>query len=253
MRIGDFKDSDKSDDLIRLIQSDPSENLTGIKKWKNWWHYYKWYVVCGILLTGIICNLAGNALGLWRKKPDLQIAYVGQGALPQDTVDALEKAFASIAQDYNEDGSIIVQINQYTDSAEQGSAEAASYKYASEIALIGDISGAESYLFLLDDPQNFQQEFQLLAEPDGSCPADTDLGIDGKVIAWSDCPLLAEMDLGAYHCDILGQTITGSNQDLLSGLYLGRRCFYAGTAIDYAEAYDALWNTLIHTDQEVFP
>lgn len=211
---------------------------------KNWWYYYKWYVICGIIMIGIALRLITNALGIWEKKPDFQIAYIGSSQLPQDTVSALEKAFASIAYDFNGDGEIIVRINQYTDNIPNADADSMYYEYASEIALIGDISDCESYFFLMDDPEHFQREFQLLADPDGSCPDETDYSVEGKVIAWTDCPLLCEADLGAYSTVILGETETGSNQELLSGLYIGRRCFYDENITANIDACNDLWRLL---------
>lgn len=247
MRIGNIDDLEKtgnSEDLINIIQSEEYKNLSRAEKRKNWWHYYKWYVVCGAILLGIACDLIGNALGLWQPSPDLQVAYVGETALPQDTATALENAFASIAGDFNGDGKVIVQINQYANNSQSTDADAVYYGTASEITLIGDISDCESYFFLMDNPDSFQHTHQLLACPDGSCPDKTDQSTDDKVILWSDCPALSELDLGSYSIDILGQGITGSNQELLSGLYLGRRCFYTDTRTDNAEQCSALWDTL---------
>ncbi|MCM1174834.1 MAG: hypothetical protein NC341_07250 [Blautia sp.] len=211
---------------------------------KNWWYYYKWYVICGVILLGIACDLIGSALGLRRRKPDIQIAYVGRTELPQDTISALEQAFASIAGDYNQDGEVIVKVNQYIDGIQNSDAETAYYEYASEISLIGDISDCESYFFLMDDPGHFQREFQLLAAPDGSCPVPTDYDTADKAIAWADCPILSEMELGAYTTTVLGETISGSNQELLSPFFFGRRCFYTDARTDNAEECGALWERL---------
>lgn len=222
-------------------------NETKIKRKKavkNWWYYYKWYVICGIILLGIACDLIGNALGLWTKKPDIQIAYVGRTELPQDTVSALEQVFTTIAEDYNQDGKILVKVNQYIDGLQNSDVETAYYEYASEITLIGDISDCESYFFLMDDPDNFQREFQLLAAPDGSCPDTMDYATADKVIAWADCSILSEMELGSYTTVILGETQSGSNQELLSGLSLGRRCFYTDDRTDNVEKCSALWELL---------
>ncbi|MDE7418285.1 MAG: hypothetical protein K2N44_18605 [Lachnospiraceae bacterium] len=247
MRIGNIDDLEKtgnSENLINIIQSEEYKKLSKSEKRKNWWYYYKWYVACGVILLGIACNIIGNALGLWRPSPDLQIAYVGEMTLPQDTVTALENAFVSIAGDFNGDGKVIVQFNQYANNNQSTDADAVYYGTASEITLIGDISDCESYFFLMDNPDSFQRAHQLLACPDGRCPDKTDQSTDDKVILWSDCSILSELDLGTYSIDILGQSITGSNQELLSKLYLGRRCFYTDTRTDNAEQCSALWDTL---------
>lgn len=247
MRIGkleDIKNTENSENLINLIQSENHKNLSKAEKRKNWWYYYKWYVICGMILFGIACDLIGNALGLWQTSPDLQIAYVGETALPQNTITALENAFASMAGDFNGDGKVIVQINQYAKDSQSIDPDAVYYKTASEITLIGDISDCESYFFLMDNPENFQKEHQLLARPDGSCPDETDDSIDDKVLLWTDCPALSELELGSYSVNVLGQYIDGNNQDLLSGLYIGRRCFYTDARTDNTEQCNALWDTL---------
>lgn len=211
---------------------------------KNWWYYHKWYVIIGVILLGIAIDLIGSALGLFTKSPDLQIAYVGKAPLPQDTVSALQDAFTSLAGDYNHDGETIIQINQYVGDSNATDVDAAYYQYASEITLIGDISDCESYLFLMEDAQNFQREYQLLALPDGSCPDEADYSVDDKVIVWSDCPVLATMELGSYTEMAMGQTTTGSNQELLSCLFLGRRCFYTDNTTDYLQECSSLWDML---------
>lgn len=211
---------------------------------KNWWYYHKWYVIIGLILFLIACNLIGNALGLFQKSPDLQIAYVGKAPLSPDTAAAIQKAFTSLAADYNHDGEILVQVNQYVDGNDNMDADTAYYQYASEITLIGDISNCESYFFLLEDPVDFQRSYQLLAAADGSCPDQSDYETADKTFQWSDCSVLAKMELGAYTDASLGQTSESSNQDLLSGLYLGRRCFYTDAVTEHVEECAGLWDTL---------
>lgn len=214
------------------------------KKWKNWWYYYKWYVICGILFLGIVIHLTGNALGLWTKSPDVQIAYVGASLLPEDTVSALETAFASIVSDFNNDGEIIVQINQYVEGAPNADADTAYYEYASEITLISDISNCDSYFFLMDNPELFQQKFQLLASFDGKCPDEGDYSVQDKIIPWSDCSVLSGQNLGTYSAILAGKQVSGSNQELLSSLYLGRRCFFTEKITPCADECSRLWDAI---------
>ena len=211
---------------------------------KNWWYYHKWYVIIGMILLGIAIDLIGSALGLFTKSPDLQIAYVGKSPLPQDTASALQEVFTVLIEDFNHDGKVIVQINQYISNSSTTDVDTAYYQYASEITLIGDISDCESYLFLMEDPQAFQREYQLLAVPDGSCPDEKDYSVEDKVIVWADCPILTEMELGSYSEMTMGQTATGSNQDLLAGFSLGRRCFYTDNVTDNLQDCSDLWDML---------
>lgn len=256
MRIGnidDLNNSNQSDGLIKLLQPENQKELTQSAKLKNWWHYRKWYVIIGVILFAAACSLIGNALGLFTKSPDLQIAYVGKAALPQDTVSALEQIFTSLAGDYNEDGEIIVQVNQYVGDSQTANAEIAYYQYASEITLMADISEGESYFFLMDDPQNFQREYQVLALPDGSCPSQADYSATDKVILWADCTLLSGTEAGSYTETIAGQTITGNNQDILADLYLARRCFYSDKVTDNMDECSALWDLLYKSQTKAAP
>ena len=212
---------------------------------KNWWYYHKWYVIRGILLTAIVIHLIGNAFGWFKKSPDIQIAYIGETELPEDTVGALKDAFTSLAGDYNRDGEILIQINQFVSgNPDVTDADTISYRQASMITLMGDINDCESYFFLMENPDDIQREFQVLAMPDGSCPDETDISTEGKIFQWESCQLLSGIDLGSYSTTILGQTKSGSNQELLSHLYLGRRCFYDERRSDYADECSQLWNTL---------
>ncbi len=253
MRIGKFEyteDTESTDNLIRLIQSETHRHLSGAEKWKNWWYYYKWYVLCGVILISIVISQLGNALGLWQPAPDFQIAYVGQTALPEDTVNALEDALAALGGDlgldldFNKDGKIIVQINQYAANSQSPDSDAHYYETAAEISLIGDISDCDSYFFLLENPDDFQREHQLLANPDGSCPDKTDVSTAGKVFSWSDCPALSQLELGSYSTSLFGQHTAGNSQELLAGLFIGRRCFYTDTATDNAAQCSALWERI---------
>ena len=211
---------------------------------KNWWYYYKWYVVCGSGLVILILYLAGNALGIFGRTPDYQIAYIGETELPQDTVAALEQAFASASWDFNGDVEVYVKIRQYVSNNQNP--EAVYYDYASEIGLIGDITDCESYFFLMDNPQAFQKSFHVLAAPDGNCPNESDFSTEDKAVAWKDCPELAHFDLGTYSVTVLGREVTGKNQQLMSKLYIGRRCFYTKDTAAYQDQCSRLWELLVN-------
>lgn len=210
---------------------------------KNWWYYHKWYVVCGVILLGIVVHLICRAVGIGQTKPDFQIAYVGRTPLPADAVSSLEHAFASIGSDFNNDGKVTVTLHQYITTGDSPNSDAV-YEYGSEIALIGDINDCESYFFLMDDPDAFQRGFHVLALPDGGCPDELDFTTDDKTILWRDCSLLSDMELGSYSSVILGQETTGSIQELMADLYIGRRCFYTDKTVAYRRQCDDVWNLL---------
>ncbi len=240
MRIGNIEDMEKTKKSPEPEIPEPGEMTKG-KKWKNWWYYHKWYVLAGAVILWIAGSLIGSMLGIGKRVPDFQIAYVGSSTLPPETATALETAFASLASDYNGDGEVFVQLNQYT--LHSGDGEML-YDYASELSLMGDISACQSYFFLTDDPAYFQDQYQIFAAPDGSAPEDADHSVDDKVILWKDCPLLFQQELGTYSLSLLDQEIAGNNQELLSGLFLGRRCFYEDDTTPNALKCSQLWELL---------
>lgn len=216
-------------------------------RFKNWWYYHKWYVIGGAALLFFLGNILWHILGIGQKEPDFQIAYIGETVLPNDTIAAVEQTFAELGGDFNGDGEAIVQFNQYTMSFRNSNPGASSAGYASEVLLMSDLSVCDSYFFLTDDPENLQKTYQIFANLDGSCPNDSDVSPEGKVFLWKDCGALADRDLGSYDASIADVKVTGDNLDLLSGLSLGRRCFYPGKEIDCQSQCDELWNRLIST------
>ena len=206
---------------------EPPPERTRKEKVANWFHYHKWWVVLWAFLLFSVGSILWNALGIGQIRPDYVFAYVGDAALPGDCVTALERELAALGQDVNGDGRVVVEIRQYVSNANQESLEdSLMYGYASDVTLIADITNGDSYFFLMEDPAKFQRAYQALAGPDGSLPEGSDYGIDGRALQWSGCPVLAGLELGGFEEEYLGQRLAGDNQELLSGLYFGRRGFY---------------------------
>lgn len=214
--------------------------LTPGEKRKNWWHYHKWHVGLGVVLAGIAVSWICSALGIGQVRPDYQAAYVGENALPDDTAAAIEAAFASLGEDLNGDGKVVVRLNQYASASgtDPGMAVAA------EVKLMADIMECESYFFLLEDPEQFQVSYHSLRRLDGSLPEQGDYAADGTYLAWADCPALAGAELGDFSYEVLGETVTGSSEALVSGLSLARRGFWTEDTCAYPEGCDALWSKL---------
>lgn len=182
---------------------------------KNWWYYHKWYVICGIILFLSAADILAAKFGWFRDDPDVQIAYIGEEPLSEDDLASLEARFASLVDDYNHDGKVIAKVNSYvTGSLTSTDPDVLSYRQATEISLIGDIEDCVSYFFLMDHPEEVQRQFQILAMPDGSCPAETDLSAEDKVLPWD------------------------------FGLSLGRRCFYGKKRSAFADECAGLWDSL---------
>lgn len=219
------------------VRPDAPLELTKAEKRKNWWHYYKWHVGIAAALLAIAGSIAWNALS--RVEPDYRIAYVGASPLPEDTAAALEAAFASLGEDLNGDGRTIASLTQYVSGGGDPSVSA-----AAQVSLMGDVLECESYFFLLDDPEQFQREYHSLRRLDGSLPDRDDDSAEGTCLVWGNCPVLSGLELGGYAYELMGSTVTGSSQELVSHLFLARRGFWTEKTAAYPEGCGALWDKL---------
>ncbi len=213
------------------------------EKFLNWLHYNKLWVAAVALVIWVAGSMLWNILGIGQVKPDYRFAYIGSRELSAGTVETLELALASFGTDLNGDGAVTVTISQHV-TADPTNTDNMMYGYAADMTVLADITEGESTFFLLEDPVSFQLSFQVLAHLDGSIPAEEDFEALDKVFRWENCPALASLELGMYEDKYLDLTETGEIQDLLSGLYLGRRYFIDTKQQKYPEADDALWRAM---------
>lgn len=222
----------------RDVRPDEKIQLTAAEKRRNWWYYHKYYVVAGIVLLSIVGSIVWNALH--QVKPDYQIAYVGTNALPDDTASAIEAGFAALGEDLNGDGQVVVRLMQYASSDGDDPQTA----LAAEVKLMADFTECESYFFLLEDPEGFQQNYGSLRRLDGSLAESGEALGEGAYVSWAQCPVLTQMELGEYSYPLMGGTASGSSDELVSGLYIARRGFWTDKTAPYPEGCAALWEKL---------
>lgn len=220
------------------VKPDVPRELTKAEKRKNWWYYHKWHVAAVLLLAVIAVSTVWSALS--RVEPDYQAAYVGSSPLPDDTAAALEAALASLGEDLNGDGRVLVSVRQYVSD----SSSDPNTLMAVEVQLMADVSEQESFLFLLEDPEGFQRKYHTLCRLDGSLPEEEDFSTADHVLAWEACPVLRGLALGEYSYDVFGAEIAGHSQDLLSGLFIGRRGSWREEDPSFQAGYAALWEKL---------
>lgn len=215
-------------EIAAEIPKEPEKPMSKKDRLENWLRYHWLHLVIGAVLLWIVGSMLWNVLGFGQVQPDYRIAYVGQTALTDEEVTAIETAFAALGTDVNGDGRITASLTQYGVYRGGDTETALYYNYASDTLLIADIESQDSYFFLTDDPKGLQRAYQILANPDGSLPEETDYSIDDKVIPLADCPALFVL----------------TEYETLRGLSLARRGFYGNAAADQA-ANDALWNALM--------
>ena len=202
------------------------------EKAANWLYYHIWWVVAAVLLLVIVGSMVLSKAEQRQQKCDYAIGYVGTAELPAECVQALKSRLAAYGADVDGDGTVSVKISQYIVTGENSMGEDVAYGRTAEVALLTDISEEESYFFLVEYPEDFQRDFQLMANLDGSPSAEDDFGVWDKVYRWTDCPVLTGLELGEEY------------QNLLQNLYIGRRCFVNPKAKGNTAENAALWVVL---------
>ena len=141
----------------RDVKPEKAVELTKQQRRRNWWHYHKWHVLIGGVLVLIAMDWAWSALT--QVHPDYQIAYVGTAPLDQEDAAAWEARLSAQGSDCNGDGNVVVQLNQYLTVQED-----TMYTAAANVKLLADLDARESYFFLLENPESFQSDYEVLQE-----------------------------------------------------------------------------------------
>lgn len=227
----------------------PPREYTKAEKAGDWWAYHKWYVIIGVLIAAMLVWIIRDML--FRTSPDYQIGYIGMAELPVDTAEALTTALEqNFCTDRNGDGQVVVQLNQYTlDLTFDNQNIDPAVQMAGVTQLTADLSSADgSYIFLMEDPQAFVEYTGALQYLDGTLPdPDADpatLDWTKMVYRWTDCPVLAGLELGSYTGYTAVDDSTGENQDVLGQLYVGRLAVWNEDRADNYTDAAALWDAL---------
>ena len=142
----------------------------------NWW-YYNWGVVVAalVMVAAVIYVVHGLNQTV---EPDYNVAVVASDPLPDDAALQLQQVLQDYGIDRNMDGSVVVHLNVYTWSDDS-------------TGISTDLSNGNSCIWILTDPEGFEEASGALSEK---------LGADwaGQLYSWTDVPALADADLGSY-------------------------------------------------------
>ena len=212
------------------------------ERWANWWDYnLKWVIIIGIAAAFVgYCFIGQYFL---TTHADYNVAVVAPHYLPEATQTALQDALAAYGEDRNGDGKVVVKLNVYTMNF--GSDDSDAYlDMAGTTKLSTDIQGALSSIFILYDPAGFQSTTGTLRYLDGSLPApDSDDDWWNMVYKWTDCPVLAGLDLGEYRADTT-HAQGGDSQQYLSDFYIGMRGAWNTATAENLVGGEELWQAL---------
>ena len=204
----------------------PDKPLTAQEQKKrsraNWW-YYHWGIVA--VAAMVVVGVAYVAHGLLTTvDPDYTVAVVTAEALPDEAVQHLQTALADYAADANGDGVVLVQVNNYTWSANASLTEQ-NQQMAGATQMNTDLSSGESKIWILEDPEGFEAAYGALSEK---------LGENWKtqLILWSQQSTLSNLDLGSYNTAADGS----QSMDIQSR--------FAGYSVAVFDTSDGLWKAL---------
>ena len=218
------------------------KQYTRKERWANWWDYnLKWVIIIGIIVVFFGYNFIGQYF--FTVHADYNVAVVAPHYLPEATQTALQDALAAYGEDRNGDGKVVVKLNVYTMNF--GSDDSDAYlDMAGTTKLSTDIQGALSSIFILYDPAGFQSTTGTLRYLDGTLPeAGSDSDWWNMVYRWTDCPVLAGLDLGEYRADTT-HAQGGDSQTYLADFYVGMRgAWNTGTEENLAGG-EELWQAL---------
>ncbi len=204
--------------------------LTPEQKRKNWWHYHKWHIALGIVLLIVAADLVRLAFGWGVSQPDILVAYAGSVPMPEETKAALEDAFSSLATEAaGEPVSVALQVYLFSPEGD----DTGMYSLASSTKLMADLEGCDSFLFLLEDAETFQANYQILCHPDGTLPGFAEVDASACYLNWDACPGLTAFE------DI--SDTTGMD---LSRLFVARRGFWSEKSTKHPEWCLALWEAI---------
>ena len=188
----------------------------------NWW-YYHWGIVAvaAVLVISVVYVAHGLPTTV---DPDYTIAVVTAESLPDEAVQSLQTALEQYADDANGDGTVIVQVNNYTWSA-NASLTDMNGQMAGATQMNTDLANGESKIWIIEDPEGFEQAYGALSEK---------LGADWQdaLIPWQNQPTLSGLDLGSY-----ATTADGSETVSIQSRF-------ADCKIAVFDASDRLWTSL---------
>ena len=204
----------------------PDKPLTAQEQKKrsraNWW-YYHWGIVAVAAVLAVSVIYVAHGL-LTTVDPDYTVAVVTAQPLPDEAVQSLQTALEACAADANGDGAVIVQVNNYTWSANASLTEQ-NQQMAGATQMNTDLANGESKIWILEDPDGFEQAYGALREK---------LGENWKtqLILWSQQPTLSKLDLGSYNT-----AADGSQR-------IDVQSRFAGCSVAVFDPSDALWQAL---------
>ena len=158
--------------------------------------------------------------------------------------------------DRNGDGKVVVELVQYNLDFDSESENTDAYTQMADVTrLSADLSSEDGpYIFIMQDTdyaQQFAETTGDLQYLDGTMPDTENVDENDNVIVdwtkmvyrWTDCPVLAGLDLGEYRADTT-HAQGGDSQQYLSDFYIGMRGAWNTATAENLAGGEELWQAL---------
>lgn len=126
-----------------------------LPKIKNWWWYNKLWVLAAAAAVAVLvyCFVPSKN----QENPDYHVAVVTNLPLREEEKTELELRLEAWGEDVNGDGGVAVMLHTYAVDLADPGPNAGNDNYQVVASLDADIVGNVSGIFLLEDPEIFQQ------------------------------------------------------------------------------------------------
>lgn len=125
------------------------------KKLSNFWYYYKWYVLFGLLVLWAAFNFLLQIQE--NVEPDATVSFVTMQPVPEAVQNSLQSLLSELVTDVNGDGKVEVAVNVYAYDGE-GSGETNAEGYAAAaVHLASEVRLGLTSFFVTDEPQVLEE------------------------------------------------------------------------------------------------
>lgn len=122
-----------------------NEPQTPKGKWENFWYYYKWWVLGGLVLALIITICVVQMVT--KVEPDYEIVLVTTEAVDFESQSKLHDALHEYAVDVNEDGEIRVGLENLAIGNGDGAVNEMTYTYVTKLQALMSADYNKFYIF----------------------------------------------------------------------------------------------------------
>jgi len=115
------------------------------KKLENFWFYYKWWVLAGVLVAVLLGLLVNDLVS--KQKYDSSVVIVAHGSITDEQEDAIDTLLDGFATDRDGNGRANVSLL----SIQGFMQETSTYSYASDVQFTVYLQSDENNVWIIDD------------------------------------------------------------------------------------------------------